>query len=122
MSDFNIDEVVSDVATNVRSLLDSNQPKLKAFIRSQARGSVEYAAEIAEHLVNGNIQESEAKVYLDKLEEMVTASAYVIIGSTVALFEAVWNAIVNTIWNALEAVLTGVLNAALPIPDINVDD
>lgn len=121
MSELNVDQVLADVATNVRALLDSNQPKLKSFIRSQARDAVEYAALITEHTLSGAIQESEMQHYLDRLEDMVTATVHVIIGAQVAIFEAVWNTIVETIWGALEAAVTGLLNAALPIPDVNVD-
>ncbi|HHF2977224.1 TPA: hypothetical protein ACPJ0Q_002812 [Vibrio diabolicus] len=117
-----VKQVLSDVVEGVRTILDTEQPKLRSFIRSQARGAVEYSALIAEGVVKSEITEAQVSDYLEKLEDQITAASHIIAGATVAIIEAVWNKIVDIIWTAIGAAITTVIDIALPIPDFGVDN
>lgn len=117
-----VKQVLSDVVEGVRTILDTEQPKLRSFIRSQARGAVEYCALIAEGVVKREITEAQVSDYLEKLEDQITAASHIIAGATVAIIEAVWNKIVDVIWTAIGAAITTVIDIALPIPDFGVDN
>ncbi|MEH6453561.1 MAG: hypothetical protein V7782_11045 [Psychromonas sp.] len=119
---FDTQEVLSDVVEGVKGIMSDQQPKLKSFIRSQTRGAVEFGALIVEGLEKDEITVSQRAVYLEQLEDMITAAAYTVAGAVLAIVEAVWNKMVNIIWTAINTALTAAIDIALPLPDFGNDN
>ncbi|KHT63287.1 hypothetical protein RJ45_12860 [Photobacterium gaetbulicola] len=124
MSDdlFDTQQVLNDVVEGVREILSEQNPKLRSFIRSQTRGAIEFGALITDGVAKGEITPAQQAAYLIQLEDMITAAAYTVAGSIIAIVEAIWNKMVDIIWSAINSVLTTVINTSLPLPVFGEDN